>query len=782
MRRETCPLSVRLDPIPPEATAAAQTRSLSARAGAGAAPRYLKGLNEEQRRAVEALDGPVLVLAGAGVGKTRVLTTRIAHIIATGRAKPHEILAVTFTNKAAREMRERVGVLTGVVEGMPWMGTFHSIGAKILRRHAELVGLKPNFTILDADDQIRLLKQILRAENIDDKRWPARALASQIDAWKNRGLDPAHVPPGEASAFANGRGGALYGAYQERLKALNAVDFGDLLLESLRLFRERAEILAQYQNRWRYILVDEYQDTNVVQYLWLRLLAQGHRNLCCVGDDDQSIYGWRGADVDNILRFEHDFPGAKVIRLERNYRSGGHILAVAAGLIAHNSNRLGKTLYTSAEAGEKPTVTGLWDSKEEARVVGEEIESAQRAGVSLGEIAILVRASAQMREFEERFIELGIPYKVIGGPRFYERAEIRDALAYLRCVAQPDDDLAFERIYNLPRRGLGEATLNLLHAYRRSAGVSLMRAARVLVETEELKARPRQILRDLLGAFERWSAQIDVAPHEELAQTILEESGLIDMWKAERTADAAGRLENLKEFVRSMGDFPTLAAFLEHVSLVMDVESGEGAERVSIMTLHAAKGLEFDMVFLPGWEEGLFPHQRALDENGRAGLEEERRLAYVGITRARRSVKIYFAANRRVRGLWQSSLPSRFIDELPEDHVAVVEASSGAHGGYGVARFERESSFSSRYETPGWRRARESAARQEAGSPASARVIEGHAVSRTDAASAFAVGARVFHVKFGNGSVVAVDGPKLTVDFDRAGRKMVLGSFVSAAG
>jgi DNA helicase-2/ATP-dependent DNA helicase PcrA len=783
MRRQTSPSSsARVDPTVPEAAETAAGLSLSARAAVGAGPRYLEGLNEEQRRAVEALEGPVLVLAGAGVGKTRVLTTRVAHVIATGRARPHEILAVTFTNKAAREMRERVGSLTGVVEGMPWMGTFHSISAKVLRRHAELVGLKPNFTILDADDQIRLLKQILQAENIDDKRGPARALASQIDAWKNRGVDPAHVPPGEANAFAGGRGGALYSAYQQRLKGLNAVDFGDLLLESLCLFRERAEILAQYQRRWRYILVDEYQDTNVVQYLWLRLLAQARRNLCCVGDDDQSIYGWRGADVDNILRFERDFPGAAVIRLERNYRSGGHILAVAAGLIAHNANRLGKTLYTSAELGDKPTVSGLWDSEEEARVVGEEIEAAQSHGVSLDEIAILVRASFQMREFEERFIALGLPYKVIGGPRFYERAEIRDALAYLRCVAQPDDDLAFERIYNLPRRGLGEATLNVLHAYRRSAGVSLMRAAGVLIESEELKARPRQILRDLLGAFQRWSARVGVAPHEELAQTILEESGLIDMWKAERTADAAGRLENLKELVRSMGDFPTLAAFLEHVSLVMEVESGEGGERVSIMTLHAAKGLEFDMVFLPGWEEGLFPHQRALDENGRAGLEEERRLAYVGITRARRNVKIYFAANRRVRGLWQSSLPSRFIDELPEDHVDVVEASGAAHGGYGVGRFEREPAFSSRYDTPGWRRARDSATRREAASPAPTRFLEGHAASRADAPSAFAAGVRVFHVKFGNGSVVAVDGPKLTVDFDRAGRKMVLDSFVGPAG
>ena len=767
--------------------------SLSTRARAGGAPRYLDSLNEAQRQAVEALDGPVLVLAGAGVGKTRVLTTRIAHLIATGRARPHEILSVTFTNKAAREMRERIGLLTGLVEGMPWMGTFHSIGAKILRRHAELVGLKPNFTILDTDDQIRLLKQVLQSRNFDDKRWPARALASQIDSWKNRGLDPAHVPPGEAAAFANGQGGELYQLYQARLKVLNAVDFGDLLLECLRLFRENAEVLQHYQQRLRYILVDEYQDTNVVQYLWLRLLAQASRNLCCVGDDDQSIYGWRGADVDNILRFEHDFPGAKVIRLERNYRSGAHILAVAAGLIAHNQNRLGKTLFTEADGGDKPTVSGLWDSQEEARVIGEEIETLQRAGQSLDEIAILVRASFQMREFEERFITLGLPYKVIGGPRFYERAEIRDALAYLRCVAQPDDDLAFERIFNVPKRGLGEATLNLLHDYARRAGASLTRAARVLIETEELKPRPRQILRDLLRSLDSWSAKIDAMTHDQLAQLVLEESGYIDMWKADRTADAAGRLENLKELTRSMEEFPNLAAFLEHVSLVMDVESGEAGERVSIMTLHAAKGLEFDVVFLPGWEEGLFPHQRSLDENGRAGLEEERRLAYVGLTRARAKAKIYFAANRRIRGLWQTTAPSRFIDELPEDHVEVVEASgASSHGGYGVSRFDRAQPFSSTYETPGWRRAKEQAkgggfaerpAPSWGGGPRRGpALIEAKAVARSSVESDLAKGARVFHIKFGPGSVVAVDGVKLTVDFDKAGRKMVLESFVRQAG
>jgi DNA helicase-2/ATP-dependent DNA helicase PcrA len=741
-------------------------------------------LNAEQRRAVEALDGPVLVLAGAGVGKTRVLTTRVAHLIASGRAKGHEILAVTFTNKAASELRERVGVLIGAFDGLPWMGTFHSIGAKILRRHAELVGLKPNFTILDSDDQMRLIKQVLRSHNVDDKRWPARALAGQIDQWKNRGLDPTRVPVAEAAAFANGLGVTLYKSYQERLKTLNAADFGDLLLDCLRLFREHEEILLSYQKSLRYLLVDEYQDTNVVQYLWLRLLAQYHKNVCCVGDDDQSIYGWRGADVENILRFEHDFPGATVIRLEQNYRSTGQILAVAAGLIAHNRNRLGKTLFTDAIDGEKPTVVGVGDSSEEARLIGDEIEAAQRTGVSLADMAILVRASFQMREFEERFIEIGVPYRVVGGPRFYERAEIRDALAYLRCVFQPDDDLAFERIYNLPRRGLGEATLALLHSHGRRAGISLLRAARQLIESEELKARPRQILRGLLKEFDRWSAQVDSVPHDELAQIILEESGVIAMWKAERTADAEGRLENLKELVRSMGEFPDLGAFLEHVSLVMEVESAEGTAKVSLMTLHAAKGLEFEIVFLPGWEEGLFPHQRSLDENGAAGLEEERRLAYVGLTRARRKAAIYHAANRRVRGLWQSSRESRFLSELPEDRVTSERTSASREWGYEVSRFDRIAFSGSQYGTPGWRRAQDQTidARSFAAPGEGlrgARPAANREYSAQAGSPAAIAGARVMHSKFGPGRIFAVDGSKLTVDFDKAGRKMVLDSFVT---
>ena len=857
---------------------------IAARARAAAAPTpYLAGLNPEQRLAVESLDGPVLVLAGAGTGKTRVLTVRIAHILATGRARPSEILAVTFTNKAAREMKHRVGEIVGhVVEGMPWLGTFHSIGVKILRRHAELVGLKPDFTILDVDDQIRLLKQLLEAEHIDEKRWPARVLAMLIDGWKNRGLTPDQVPPGEAAVFANGKGLKLYRAFQERLKILNAADFGDLLLECIRLFREHAEVLRQYQTRFKFILVDEYQDTNVAQYLWLRLLAQrtkdelprpglilrdaapsaapqdedqdlrraeasvphpeearsavskdeaetpprAAKNICCVGDDDQSIYGWRGAEVDNILRFEHDFPGATVIRLERNYRSTGHILAAASHLIAHNEGRLGKTLRTDDVPGEKVSVTGSWDSEEEARAIGEEIEQLQRGGQSgaphpLNQIAILVRASFQMREFEDRFVTLGLPYRVIGGPRFYERAEIRDALAYLRVVNSPADDLAFERIVNVPKRGLGDATVQLLHDHARKRRVPLTEAARAVVETDELKPKPRGALRGVLEALDRWRKQRDALPHNELAEIILDESGYTEMWQKDRSADAAGRLENLKELVRSMEEFENLQGFLEHISLVMDNEKGAEADAVNIMTLHSAKGLEFNTVFLPGWEEGVFPNQRTLDDQGRAGLEEERRLAHVGLTRARRRAKIYFATNRRMHGLWQTNIPSRFLDELPEADVEVTEAQGGyggfgGYGGYGASRFDATTSFGSSYNTPGWQRAQakktedgfsEEAAHYDAddepsplsrpgrGRSSEARsgegrrhpstprrlplTIEGELVAKsTGTTSAFTLGDRVFHQKFGNGNVTAIDGNKLTIAFDRAGEKRVVDSFV----
>jgi DNA helicase-2/ATP-dependent DNA helicase PcrA len=767
---------------------------ISQRALGGIAP-YLAGLNDQQREAVQSLDGPLLVLAGAGTGKTRVLTSRIAHILATGRAKGHQVLAVTFTNKAAREMKERVAQLVpGAAEGMPWLGTFHSIGVKILRRHAELADLKSDFTILDVDDQIRLLKQLIEAGNIDSKRWPARQLAALIDGWKNRGLTPDKIPNGEGFHFANGKSVELYAAYQKRLKELNAADFGDLLLEGLRLFLAHPDMLAQYHSRFKYMLVDEYQDTNVAQYMWLRLLAQGGGNLCCVGDDDQSIYGWRGAEVDNILRFEQDFPGAKVVRLERNYRSTSHILAAASHLIAHNKGRLGKTLFTEGAAGEKVTVQGVWDDEEEARTVSAEIERLQKGGHRLNEMAILVRASFQMRAFEDRFVTMGLPYRVVGGPRFYERAEIKDAVAYLEVVANPANDLKVERIINVPARGLGDATVKLVREHARASGVPVLAAARELIGTEEIKARPRKALADLIAAFDRWRGQMATMRHTDLAGIILDESGYTQMWQQDKSPQAHSRLENLKELIRFMEEFETLAGFLEHVSLVMDADNNDESDRVTLMTLHAAKGLEFDTVFLTGWEEGLFPHQRAMDENGKAGLEEERRLAYVGITRARKRAHITFTQNRRVHANWQAAIPSRFVDELPEESVEVIEAQS-RYGGYSGSRFEEPAAgFASAYSTPGWQRAQKRWQGQGQGGGASGgferwpkkgggrgpATIDGELVAKgTGDESRFQVGDRVFHDKFGYGAVAEIEGNKLTVDFDKAGRKKVLDSFLS---
>ncbi len=759
------------------------------------APDYLRGLNEEQRDAVLSIDGPLLVLAGAGTGKTRVLTTRIAHIITTKRAWPSEILSVTFTNKAAREMKERIGQLVGAdIEGMPWLGTFHSIGARLLRRHAELVGLRPDFTILDTDDQVRLIKQLLDAENIDEKRWPAKQFAGMMDTWKNRGLLPKDVSPADSGSYANGRGAKLYADYQARLKVLNAADFGDLLLECIRLFRENPDVLAEYHRKFKYMLVDEYQDSNVAQYLWLRLLAQGkpasQANICVVGDDDQSIYGWRGAEVDNILRFEKDFPGAKVIKLERNYRSTANILKAASTLIAFNEGRLGKTLQTDVgEKGEPISVTQVWDSEEEARTIGEEIEQFHRQGDSLNSMAILVRASFQMREFEERFITLGLNYRVIGGPKFYDRKEVRDAIAYLRVVSNPSDALSFERIVNTPKRGLGDTTIKVLHDASRQENVSLLAATRLLLETEELKPKQRTTLRELVGQFDYWSSRLETIPHFELAEQILDESGYTAMWQADKSPDSPGRLENLKELVRSMEEFETLGGFLEHISLVMDRDTAEADDAVSIMTLHSAKGLEFNTVFLPGWEEGLFPSQRTMDESGRSGLEEERRLAYVGITRGCKRVKLSFAQNRRIHGLWQSALPSRFVDELPPDVVEVKDTGS-AYGGYGyggggggaASRFNKADPFESVYETPGWQRARAQQASRKSGGPLT---IEGDLVARSvdlgNDRSAFSVGERVFHLKFGYGAITDIEGNKLSIEFEKAGRKKVLESFIKKA-
>ena len=654
--------------------------------GPGHQPDYLQGLNPEQREAVETVEGPVLVLAGAGTGKTRVLTTRLAHILTTGRAKPWELLAVTFTNKAAREMRERIAAIIGPeAEGLRWLCTFHSGAAQILRRHAELVGLKSSYTILDTDDQERLLKQLLEAENIDSKRWTAKALAGLIDHWKNRGWTPDRLPPAEGAAFANNRGQALYRLYQERLRVLNACDFGDLLLHNITIFTSQPDVLAEYHDRFKFILVDEYQDTNVAQYLWLRLLAQKRQNVCCVGDDDQSIYGWRGAEVDNILRFERDFPGAKVIRLERNYRSTSHILGAASGLIATNKSRLGKTLWTEADGGEKVVVRGVWDGEAESRLIADEIERARKGTTERDprpykDMAILVRASFQMRAFEERFVLLQIPYTVVGGPRFFERAEIRDAHAYLRLIQSEDDDLAFERIVNVPKRGIGETTVQKLLQIARLNGVSAATAARQIVLTDELAARTRTSLANFLRDLDRWRAQAETQHHSRVTEMVLEESGYTDALRLDKTPTAQTRLENLKELVQSMGNFETLGAYLEHVSLVMDLDRGAGEDAVQIMTLHSAKGLEFPLVFLPGWEEGVFPSQRSMDESGEKGLEEERRLAYVGITRAREQAHVSFAANRQVYGRWTSQLPSRFVDELPIAHVEAA-SDTGYYGG-----------------------------------------------------------------------------------------------------
>ncbi len=857
--------------------------SQRARGGAVRAVPYLEGLNPEQRQAVETLDGPLLVLAGAGTGKTRVLTTRIAHILATGRARGSQILAVTFTNKAAREMKERIGKLIGgEIEGMPWLGTFHSIGVKILRRHAEIAGLKSGFTILDTDDQLRLIKQVIEVAGIDKDRWPARQMASLIDGWKNRGQTPDMVPPGESFAYANGKGAQVYAAYQQRLKELNACDFGDLLLECVRLFRERPDVLADYRARFRYMLVDEYQDTNTVQYQWLKLLALGHDgsgavgsgseahrtdppqsggvradalpqpttwasaddfpfdgapvedapppplrdispargleskgpNVCCVGDDDQSIYGWRGAEVENILRFEKDFTGATTIRLERNYRSTGHILAAASHVIAHNQGRLGKTLFTDGAKGEKVVVSGVWDDTEEARIVGEDIEKFAKAGHKLNQMAVLVRASFQMRAFEDRFITLGMPYRVIGGPRFYERAEIKDAIAYLEVVHNPTHDLKFERIINVPKRGIGDTTVHRIIALSRERGVPLAIAAGDMVQAAELTPKTRKSLGDLLRSIERWRGQISGMKHTDLAELILDESGYTAMLQADKGPQAHSRLENLKELVRFMHDFDTLEGFLEHVSLVMDADKTNDGDRITLMTLHAAKGLEFDTVFLPGWEEGLFPHQRSLDESGGKGLEEERRLAYVGITRARKRAFISFTENRRMRGLFQAATPSRFVDELPEADVEVVEAKgpfSGAYkgfaggGGYGQSRFDTPK-FQASYQTPGWQRAQSQAQNTppRSGSsyggggyasatpqkkwpdkspdrkpPRSPMLIEGRVVaSSTRQVSEFKIGDRVFHEKFGYGLVAQVDGNKITVDFETSGQKKLIDSFL----
>ena len=753
-----------------------------------AIPPYAAQLNEQQRQAVLNTQGPVLMLAGAGTGKTAALTARLAYLVANRLAWPSQILCVTFTNKAAKEMRERVGHhLNQNVEAMPWLGTFHSVCAKLLRRHAELIGLKQNYTIIDTDDQIRLLKQLIKENDLDEKRWPARQLAALIDRWKNRGLNPDNLDAVENESFANGQGQHFYQLYQNRLKVLNCCDFGDLMLQMLNVLRRYPDILQDYQQRFKYILVDEYQDTNSVQYLWLRLLAQKHKNICVVGDDDQSIYSWRGAEVANILKFEKDFPGALVVKLEQNYRSTQHILGAASGLISSNSERHEKTLWTKADEGEKVRVVGVWDATEEARRVGEEIEILVGQGTPLSEVSILVRAQYQTREFEDRFIQMGIGYRIIGGFRFYERAEIRDALAYLRVIAQPQDDLAFERIYNQPKRGLGAKTLEKMHHSSRTNGISLTAAAHKLAQGAELPPKTKNSILGLIDQFQFWREEAEKASPAELIRSVLDQTGYLSMLEAENTPEAKGRIENLSELARAIEEYDQLGDFLEHVSLVMENDAGADDEKVTIMTMHAAKGLEFDHVFLPGWEEGVFPSQRSIDEGGLAGLEEERRLAYVGITRAKRRCVIFHAANRRIYGQWNSSIPSRFIEELPEEHFEQETTLSGGASLWRANWSEIEDPFSnvsqkdperSSSRGPGWQRALQAGYKNGVSrEPLNAKkplAIFG-AKPRED----IVLGQRVFHDKFGYGIVTGQDGNKLEINFDHSGTKRVIDAFVT---
>ena len=726
-------------------------------------------LNPQQREAVEATQGAVLVLAGAGTGKTRVLTTRIAYILQNRLAYAGEILAVTFTNKAAKEMAERVNQLTGASQSL-WQGTFHSIGARVVRRHAEKLGLTSSFTILDSDDQLRLLKAILAEQKIDDKSLPPKLFSAIIQSWKDQGLTPEKVTNNGDAQAGGGHALSVYKAYQQRLRSLNAVDFGDLILHMLTLFIGYPEVLREFASRFKYILVDEYQDTNVAQYLWLRLLASFHKNICCVGDDDQSIYSWRGAEVGNILRFEKDYPDAKVIRLECNYRSTPHILAAASAVISNNKGRLGKTLWTPVKDGEKIQLKSVWDEGEEARFVGEKVEDLQRAKISLKDMAILVRAGFQTRAFEERFLTLGVPYRVVGGLRFYERAEIRDAVAYLRLLAVPQDDLAFERIINTPKRGIGQATMQQLHTAARNLNSSLYNATIHLLKSGELRGKLAQSLQKFIDSCDKWRAQLATLSLGEVTDMVLEESGYLQMWKQEKTPEAAGRMENLKELTRAIGEFETISSFLEHVSLVTEVaNAGENVDMISLMTLHAAKGLEFEVVFLPGWEEGVFPHQRAIDESGMKGLEEERRLAYVGITRARKKLFISHAANRRIYNQWQSSIPSRFIGEIPAENMEQIGG-----GAMNAAR----NNFKS------WGDEVASILSSVSHSREDGNLKDPH--QRGDDTEfvldqKFKKGTRIFHQKFGYGYVLSISGNTLEISFDKAGRKKLLADFVDSA-
>ncbi|MDA7469563.1 UvrD-helicase domain-containing protein [Candidatus Pelagibacter ubique] len=629
---------------------------------------YLNNLNNAQKEAVLYLDGPLLIVAGAGSGKTKVLTSRIAHIINEKKAFPNQILSVTFTNKAAKEMQNRVSsILNSEAIGLSWLGTFHSICAKLLRKHAPAAGLTSNFTIIDTDDQVRLIKNICKAENIDIKQLAPKFILSIIDRWKNKGFYPDEVVINKNDIFERTIR-PLYKIYQQKLLDLNACDFGDLILHVVKILEKNQDIRDIYSNNFKYILVDEYQDTNYIQSRWLNLLSEKHKNLCCVGDDDQSIYSWRGAEIKNFLEFDQVYKNSKVIRLEENYRSSQNILSVASNLIANNQNRVGKTLKTTMEEGDLVKLNCFKNGKDEAIGVSDEIEKKLKKKYSFNNIAILVRAIFQTREFEERFLKIGLPYRILGGTKFYERAEIKDCVAYLRLIHQPKDDLAFDRIVNNPKRAIGESTIKLIHEFSKTNAVSLEIASKKLIEENLIKPKTKIGLSSFLFLMDKWRNDINIKKinHVKLLQLVLDESGYSSMLKNKKDLENENRLENIKELLSAMKDFDNLENFLEHVALATSVDQDWDGEKVNMMTMHGSKGLEFDVVFLPGWEEGLFPHQKSIEEKGQNGLEEERRLAYVGITRAKKKALISFAMNRFYQGNWIDSMASRFIEELPE--------------------------------------------------------------------------------------------------------------------
>ena len=730
---------------------------------------WLDILNPEQRRAVETTQGPLLVLSGAGTGKTKVLTTRLAYILANRMANPWECLVVTFTNRAAAEMKERVFSMIGDAATSVWLGTFHSICVKILRAHAELVDLKPNFTILGEDDQKRLIKKICQENSIDDKKYPPAALLEKISLWKDKGLTPERI----ALEHKENVLVKVYTLYQQRLRELNCVDFGDIILYALQILQQHKDVLEHYQNRFKYIMVDEYQDTNVSQYLLIRLLCQKYRNLCCVGDDDQSIYSWRGAEIENILRFNHDFADAQTIRLERNYRSTAHILAAASHLIANNEGRLGKTLKVAENSpalrvdNTKIKVVSTYNGEEEAGFIAQEIENARHDGYDYAQMAVLVRTAAQTRILEEKFISEAIPYQVIGGQKFYERAEIRDIIAYLRVVLQPSDDLALERIINKPARGIGAKTVEKFQEYAKLKHISMYQAISEMLENGSLSGKTKNSVSELWNNFNNWREKAENEAPNDVAEAILQDSGYWQSLKDDSSAEAPGRMDNLRELVNVMSDheqYPNLAAFMEHVSLVMDNDEDSTGNKVRIITLHSAKGLEFEVVFLPGWEEGLFPHQRALDE-GAESLEEERRLAYVAITRAKHRLFISMAFNRKMYAEWKNNLPSRFIDELPSEHIELINKCS-----YFSAN---RSTFNPNYN----RRNYNNDDYEESYSDGSTRYSYTRPKYQNNN-----LGKKVRHETFGYGTIVAQDGNAVQVCFENGGIKKIMASYLKIVG